>query len=128
MATKNGFELIITIVDTGFTDLVMDAAREVGARGGTIIHARGTGNKEIEKKYNISISSDKEIVLILARKEIKDAIMLAINNAVGVSKDGRGICFTIPVNDVAGIKLPVSVDEIAGGNAIPKEKEEDKKE
>ena len=37
------FEVIIVLVNSGFADVVMDAAREEGARGGTIVHARGTG-------------------------------------------------------------------------------------
>ena len=43
------FEVIIVLVNSGFSEVVMDAAREVGARGGTIIHARGTGTKDMEK-------------------------------------------------------------------------------
>ena len=44
------------IVNTGFTDVVMDAARDKGARGGTVIHARGTANKEAEEFFT-SLSS-----------------------------------------------------------------------
>ena len=62
---ENGYQLIVAIVDKGFTDLVMNAAREKGARGGTVLSARGTSNKEIEEKFKIAISSEKEIVLIL---------------------------------------------------------------
>ena len=43
------FELIVAVVNTGFTEVVMDAARIHGARGGTVMHVRGTGNKSIEK-------------------------------------------------------------------------------
>ena len=50
------YSLIIAIVNTGFTDLVMDAARESGAPGGTVLHGRGTGTKEIEKMYGVTIS------------------------------------------------------------------------
>ena len=58
-------ELIICIVNNGFTDLVMDAARKEGARGGTIFHGRGTGNPDMEKFFGFSISPEKEIIIIL---------------------------------------------------------------
>ena len=46
-------EVIYCIVNSGFSDAVMDAAREFGAGGGTVIHARGTANLEAEKLFNI---------------------------------------------------------------------------
>ena len=45
---KFEYELILCIVNTGFSDAVMEAARACGAGGGTVIHARGTANKEAE--------------------------------------------------------------------------------
>ena len=59
------------VVNSGFGDAVMDAAKEFGARGGTIIHARGTANSESEKLFGITIQPEKEIVIILARGENK---------------------------------------------------------
>ena len=59
-------EVILCIVNNGFSEAVMDAAREAGARGGTVIHARGTANKDAELFFNISIQPEKEVVMILA--------------------------------------------------------------
>ena len=64
-------EMILCIVNTGFSDIVMDAAKEVGARGGTVLHARGTANKEAEEFFHITIQPDKEIVMILLPSDIK---------------------------------------------------------
>lgn len=97
---KNGHELIICIVNNGFTDLVMDAARKEGARGGTIFHGRGTGNPEMEKFFGISISPEKEIVIILVEAEIKEAVLKAVNKAAGLETNGKGIAFSLPVSDV----------------------------
>lgn len=99
---KNGHELIICIVNNGFTDLVMDAARKEGARGGTIFHGRGTGNPEMEKFFGISISPEKEIVIILVEAEIKEAVLKAVNKAAGLETNGKGIAFSLSVSDVVG--------------------------
>lgn len=97
------YELIICIVNNGFTDLVMDAARKEGARGGTIYHGRGTGNPDMEKFFGFSISPEKEIVIILIENAIKDAVLKAINKAAGLETNGKGIAFSMPVSDTVGV-------------------------
>ena len=61
----NSHELIICIVNNGFSDTVMDAAKDAGARGGTVLNARGTANKEAESFFHIAIQPEKEVVMIL---------------------------------------------------------------
>lgn len=102
---KSNFEVIIVIVNEGYTDQVMDAARDAGARGGTIVHARGTANKEMEKKYGIVITPSKEMLYILVNEDIRDAVMSAVNKAVGIETKGQGIVFALPVSHVAGLKF-----------------------
>jgi len=101
----NKFQLIIALVNPGFSDIIMDAAREQGAKGGTIINARGTGNKEIEKKYGVIITPDKEMIMILVNERIVDDVLSAIYRVAGLASDGQGIAFTIPVDDVTGLKF-----------------------
>lgn len=100
------YEAIICIVNSGFSENVMDAARECGARGGTVINARGTAKQETEKLFNISIHPEKEIVLILVPTEIKDNVLHAIYQKVGLASEGQGIAFSLPVDEVVGIKNP----------------------
>lgn len=100
-------ELIMCIVNTGFTDVVMQAAKENGARGGTVLHGRGTANKEAEEFFRISIQPDKEMVMILVPSEIRDAVLHAIYNAAGLKTAGQGIAFAMPVTNVVGISAPV---------------------
>ena len=83
----------------------MDAARAEGARGGTVINARGTADKNLEKKYGVAITPDKELVLIIVDKEIRDNVLTAIYKAAGLDTDGHGIAFSIPVSDVVGLKF-----------------------
>lgn len=101
---KAKFELVVAIVNQGFGDLVMDAARACGARGGTIINARGTARQEAEKKFDILIHPEKEIVLILAKNDIKDSILHAIYKEVGLDTPGQGIAFSTPVDDAIGLE------------------------
>lgn len=102
---ENDFELILVLVNAGYTDQVMDAARKEGARGGTILHARGTATKEMQSKYGIIITPEKELVLILVSKDIKDNILKAVYESAGLQTDGQGIAFSLPVTDVVGMKF-----------------------
>lgn len=99
-------EVIFCIVNTGFSDAVMDAAKEFGARGGTVIHARGTANTEAEKLFQITVQPEKEIVMILVPREIKDDILHALYKAVGLNTPGQGIAFTMPVSAAVGLFDP----------------------
>ena len=96
-------EVIICIVNSGFSEAVMDAARELGARGGTVIRGRGTANAEAEKLYGIAIQPEKEIVMILVDSSIKNDILHALYKAVGLKTPGQGIAFSMPVEDVVGL-------------------------
>lgn len=96
---------IFCVVNRGFTDLVMVAARKAGAGGGTIIHGRGTAGKEYEKFYGIAVSAEREIVIIVVKKDIADNVLLAINKEAGLETDGQGIAFAMPVSDYLGINL-----------------------
>lgn len=100
---KSKYELVLCIVNAGFSEAVMDAAKEVGARGGTVIHARGTANREAEQFFNITIQPDKEVVMILVPHEIKDNVLHALYQGVGLKTAGQGIAFSLPVDDVVGL-------------------------
>ena len=99
--TKN--VLIVTVVDKGNTDLVMEAARAAGASGGTVVKARGTG-AELAKFFGVSISEEKEMIYIVAKRTDRDAIMRAIMEKAGSSTEAHGAIFSLPVDSVVGIK------------------------
>ena len=105
MAEKEKHEVIVVIVNEGHSDKVMDAARDAGARGGTICHARGSGTKEMEKRYGIVITPQKEMLYILVNENIRDKVMSAINTAAGLDTKGQGIVFSLPVENISGLKL-----------------------
>lgn len=98
------YELIVAIVNHGFEEEVMSAARAAGARGGTVFNARGTANADDEVKFlGISLHPHKEIVFILTQSDAKKDIMTAIKDRAGLATPGSGILFTLPVESVMGI-------------------------
>ncbi len=98
------YELIVVILTEGQSDTVMDAAREAGAGGGTVIHAKGTGTEEVKKFMGVSLAKNKEMIYILAPTENKTAIMKAISEKCGKGKPAEAISFSLPVSAVAGIR------------------------
>lgn len=101
---KNEYDLIVTIINRGYADYVIDAAREAGASGGTIIFARGSyGNNETDKFLGVSIQPEKEAVLTLVKHEEKNKIMKYISEKSNLDEKGHGICFSLPASKVVGI-------------------------
>ena len=122
MAT-NTHELIICIVNNGFSDTVMEAAKDAGARGGTVLSARGTANKEAESFFKIAIQPEKEIVMILVDAKIKDAVLHALYQKAGLDTMGQGIAFSLPVDNVVGLtpwKAEIKAAEVAAEKAAEK--------
>ena len=100
----NKFELIVCIVNAGFSQNVMEAARNAGAQGGTIVRARGSANPEAEEFFNINIQPDKEMVLILVPSGIKDLVMKSIYKDAGLAQEAKGIAFSLPVSRTTTIQ------------------------
>ena len=105
---NDNYEVILAIVDEGFADDVMDVAREQGARGGTIINARGVARADAAEFFGITVHAEKEIVMIVVPKKIKDNILNAIYKEMGMAKKAKGIAFSMPITDILGI---VDVEE-----------------
>ena len=99
------YELIVAIANEGRTDQVMNAARHAGARGGTVLHGKGTAGETAQKFFNVSIASEKEVVLIVAEAAQKSAIMSAILKDAGPASDAGAIVFSLPISEVAGFGL-----------------------
>lgn len=96
------YEMIYAIVNAGFADAVMEAAREYGARGGTVIHARGTANGDAEQMFGITVQPEKEIVMIIVPAELRNDILHTVYQKVGLKTPGQGIAFSLPVEEVVG--------------------------
>ena len=103
-------ELIMAIYEKGYTDLVMDAAREAGAYGGTTIRAKGTG-AGAEKFFGLSLAEEKEIVLIVSGTEQKKDIMKAIMQKAGIDSKAHALVFSLPVSATAGFRFSDAIDK-----------------
>ena len=104
-AINYNYEIILAIANEGYTDTVMDAARAAGARGGTVLHGKGTGSKDAEKFFSVSIASEKEVILIVAKSSEKAAIMQSIVQGAGVGTEAGAVVLSLPVTAVAGFGM-----------------------
>jgi hypothetical protein len=107
MNAKNGFDLVVIIVNQGYSDELMTAARDAGAAGGTVINARGLVHKGPVKFFGISVQEEKEIIAILAGHDKKTSIMEAVSASFGIHSKAKGIVFSLPAEDVSGLSIPL---------------------
>ena len=110
--TTNNHEVIFAIVDDGYAEDVMEVAKEQGVRGGTILNARGVANQEAAAFFGITLHTEKEILMMVVDKAIRNDVLNAIYQRMGMAKKATGIAFALPVSDVAGlVKEPEPVEE-----------------
>ena len=98
-------DLIVAIVNHGYSDELMNTARAAGAVGGTLIHARGQAHEGAVKFFGVSVQDEKEMILILTAREKKVPIMQAICESHGLNSQAQGIVFSMPVDNVMGLSL-----------------------
>ena len=97
MSESATHELISVIVNVGYADEVMNAARRAGAPGGTVINARGTGKEEDVKFFGMTIVPEKELVLLLVPKERCEEILEAVMVVPCLARPCMGIAFCMDV-------------------------------
>lgn len=100
---KDEYDMIVAIIARGFADYVVSAAREAGATGATIIYGRGTAEAD-QQVMGISLQPEREVVLILVKKTMRRKIMQEIADKTSLMEEGRGLCFSLPVSQVYGLK------------------------
>lgn len=97
------YKAIYVIVEKGKAEDVIDAANKAGARGGTIINARGASIHKIQKLFSLEIEPEQEEVFIVAKSEIKDDIIESINTYIKIEEPGNGIMFVLDVDEAYGL-------------------------
>jgi len=101
------FKLIIATVKTDVTDSIVDAAKEAGATGATIIPSRGTGIHEAKTFFGLTLEAQTDSVLFLLEEHLVDQVMNAIYEAGHFEKPGTGIAFVLPVEQAVGLESQV---------------------
>jgi uncharacterized protein YaaQ len=104
------FKLIVAFVDDSVTDVVMDAAREAGATGATIINnARGEGIKTKKTFFGMSLETQRDVLLFVVEQHLCRHILETIDKVGKFDETaGTGIAFSIDIEDVVGVKHQVN--------------------
>ena len=111
MKNDKKYELIVLIVSEGYANIAMNAAKRKGAFGGTLLNGVGLGSAEATKILGITIEPEKEVVLILTEENNKKELMEEISENVGLATEGRGICFSLPVDNAVGLSENVKFEK-----------------
>ncbi|HEY8391864.1 MAG TPA: P-II family nitrogen regulator [Capillibacterium sp.] len=101
---KAMYNAIFVIVDKGKGETVIDAAKEKGAKGGTIIHARGSGIHKTIKLFGMEIEPEKDIALILCENQLTEGIVTHVRTQLQIDRPGQGIIFTQNVEETYGLR------------------------
>lgn len=94
--------LIVSIVRKGWGDTILEATMDAGAHGGTVMFARGIGRNEQLRVFGIQIEPEKEVVLTVISRHLKDEALARIVEAAQLNVPGNGLAFVLPVEQVVG--------------------------
>ena len=111
MEFSHNLKAVYIIVNAGFAEDVVEMAREAGAKGATIIHARGTGPVHHEI-MGITVDAEKEMILSLVDADTADRILFIIKEKAGIKTPANGICFISPVDHAIAVNKVVVEGEI----------------
>jgi len=99
------FKLLMVFVDEDKTDKVLDASREAGATGATIItNARGQGLKKTLGIFGLEILDPRDVLLILVESRRVDPVLAAVRNAGKLDESlSTGIALVIDIEQAVGL-------------------------
>lgn len=100
---QNVTELVGIVVNKGYAEDAMAAARKAGALGGTIVPARGTARPDDETFFGVKLVPEKELLLILADAALADAVLDAVRALPCFAEKGSGVAFRVPVRDFSAL-------------------------
>lgn len=99
----DAFKLIIIIVKKNLSRTVIQACKDGGAEGGTVMPGRGTGNREKASLLGVSIEPEKEIVFCLAPNDKVDSVLSEVRKKADLDKPGTGVAFVVNSSSICGI-------------------------
>ena len=103
MKERAEYALIWVSVTGGYSDDVVDAARNAGAKGGTIMKGRRRSSEHVSHHFGISMQEEQEFVMIVVPREKKNDTMTAIMDACGLQTKAHGVVWSLPVDEVMGL-------------------------
>lgn len=103
MQEKSEYTVIWVSVASGYSDDVVDAARNAGAKGGTVMKGRRRSSERVSHHFGISMQEEQDFVMIVVPRDKKNETMAAITNACGLGTDAHGVVLALPVDEVMGL-------------------------
>ena len=94
------YEALYVIVNKENADKVIEISQAKGAKGATVVHGRGSGIQKKSVFLNMTIEPEKDIVIMLIKKEISEDVKSAIYESMKLDENSQGILFSLPVSDV----------------------------
>ncbi len=93
-------ECIVAVVNRGFAEAVVDVARQSGAKGATIVHGRGTDERQTVTMsiMNIELQPEKEIIFLVMNTPLSDAVATKLVNDERLEREAEISVYVAPAN------------------------------
>lgn len=100
------FSALVAIVPEDLEQHCIDAAREQGAGGITVVPGRGISNQARKTFFGLTYDGSQSVLLMVLEKGLSIDVLKAIQHVIMPDgKDSSGIVFTLPLEHLGGIDL-----------------------
>ena len=99
------FSVLVAILAEELAEKAIEVARATGAGGVTIMGGRGIGAQEKKTFFGLTFEGSQSVLVFVLEKKLSLAVLKALNQALDLRSDTRGVVFTLPLEHLAGIDL-----------------------
>lgn len=99
------FSVLVAILAEELEEKAIEVARATGAGGVTIMGGRGIGAQEKKTFFGLTFEGSQSVLVFVLEKKLSLAVLKALNQALDLRSDTRGVVFTLQLEHLAGIDL-----------------------
>ena len=96
-------KLLFTVVDRNKGEFYLDVLSQYEVNFQTLINGVGTANSEILDM--LGLNNNKAVIVSVIREDLTDTIMKMLEEKFRTIRNGKGICFAVPLSSVIGVNL-----------------------
>jgi nitrogen regulatory protein P-II 1 len=101
------FKAVVAMVKEDITDRIVDAAKQAGGTGATIVPARGTGIHEAKTFFGLTLDVQTDVVIFIVEEHLVEPILQAVWEAGEFEKPGTGIAFVVSLDQIIGLESQI---------------------
>ncbi|MBK1644155.1 transcriptional regulator [Thiocapsa imhoffii] len=99
------FSVLVAILAEELEEPAIDAAKQAGAGGVTILGARGIGAEEKKTFFGLTYEGSQSVLIFVLERKLSLSVMKTMCERLDLKSHTKGVIFTVPLEHIAGIDI-----------------------